>query len=126
MATILGVGAITARLTGLAAAGRQAIAAALYVEGQDILRESRDRVPVDTSALKNSGFADVPAWVTPGLARVTVGFGGPAAEYAVIVHEDLEAHHDVGGPKYLESVILEHAPGFADRIAARVRQQLGT
>lgn len=126
MPTILGVGAMHARLLGRAAAGRQAIVSALYEEGQAIIGESRERVPVDTGALKNSGFVEIPVWVTPGLARVTVGFGGPAAEYAVIVHEDLEAHHETGGPKYLESVILERAPGFGDRVGARVQQRLGT
>lgn len=124
--TVMGVGAIQAKLAGLSAAVRPAILAALFEEGETIIKESKERVPVDTGALKNSGFVEPPAWVTPGLARITVGFGGPAAEYAVIVHEDFEAHHETGGPKYLESVILERAPGFGDRIAARVAARIGS
>jgi hypothetical protein len=55
-------------------------------------------VPVDTGALRASGFVEGPDQT----GTVTLGFGGVAAPYAVIVHEDLQARHLVGGPKYLE------------------------
>lgn len=116
--------AMRAQLTGVAAQASAAIARALYQEGQTILTESKERVPVDTGTLKSSGYVTEP--VRDGTAvRVTVGYGGAAAEYALYVHEDMEARHTVGGPKYLESVINERAPGFADRIGAQVRAELG-
>lgn len=124
MRPLIGVGALRAQLLGLAATAHAAIGRALYQEGETIIKEAKERVPVDTGTLKNSGFVEPP--VSAGnTVRVTVGFGGAAAEYAAIVHEDLEAHHTVGGPKYLESVLHEHAPGFADRIGAQVAQELG-
>ncbi len=33
--------------------------------------------------------------------------GGPAVDYAFIVHEDMNAKHKVGEPKYLERPFLE-------------------
>lgn len=122
--TFTGGAALRGQLTGLAAQASQAVAKALYQEGQTIITESRERVPVDTGALKNSAFTTTPER-EGNTTRVTVGYGGAAAEYALIVHEDLEVRHTVGGPKYLESVINEHAPGFADRIGAQVKGDLG-
>ena len=49
-----------------------------------------------------------------------MGFGGPAAGYAIYVHEDLGAFHPVGDAKFMESVLNESRPFLAKRIAARV------
>jgi len=46
---------------------------------------------------------------------VVVGY---TANYAVYVHENLEAHHPVGQAKYLEQPAREHA----DKLAATVRK----
>jgi hypothetical protein len=46
--------------------------------------------------------------------------GGPAAPYAIYVHEDLEAIHPVGQAKFIESVLLESRPFMAARIAKRI------
>jgi hypothetical protein len=52
---------------------------------------------------------------------VRMAFGGPAAPYAIKVHEDLEAFHRVGQAKFLESVLLESAPHLAQRVSRRIR-----
>jgi hypothetical protein len=49
--------------------------------------------------------------------QVRLVFGGPAAPYAAIVHENLTAHHPVGQAKYLESVALERRPGMGKEVA---------
>lgn len=66
-----------------------------------LLRESMKIVPVDTSALKNSApnvtRADGMGWDTV----MTVGYG---QEYAIYVHEDLNARHKPGKvAKFLET-----------------------
>lgn len=42
--------------------------------------------------------------------------------YAVFVHENLEAHHEVGQAKYLEQPYNERKPGMQSRIATRIMQ----
>ena len=53
-----------------------------------------------------------------------VGFGGPAADYAIYVHEDLSAHHPVGEAKYLENAVEAKAPAAFAHIAKRVQEAL--
>lgn len=71
----------------------------------------RDYVPVDTGALRASGFVEQAVQLPTG-AYISFGFGGPAAPYAAIVHEDLAAHHPVGSAKYLEIPLRAHVQGM--------------
>lgn len=99
-----------------------ALAGALYEEGESIRAESQERVPVDTGVLKNSAFV-----ATEGQGdsfAVQVGYGGAAAEYAVVQHEDMTLRHDDGGPKFLENPALEHAKDMGERLAARIRARM--
>lgn len=92
----------------------EALRAELEIEAT----ESQQRTPVDTGALRRSTRVTV-----DGQGRETVGtiaVGGPAAPYAVYVHENLSAHHPIGQAKFLESTITESAPFLAARIAKRV------
>ncbi len=93
--------------------------AALMQVAEEEMGESKQRTPVDTGALRDSGFVEPPVFDPTGVS-VRLGFGGPAIDYAVAVHENLESHHDVGQAKFLESVLLESAPFLAQRIAARM------
>jgi hypothetical protein len=52
-------------------------------------------------------------------ASVVVGY---EAEYAIYVHEDLNAHHDVGQAKYLEEPARTYARQIRDIIAQRLRE----
>jgi hypothetical protein len=97
-------------------AARQQAAGGLYRVAEEMIAESKQRVPVDTGALKNSGHVQGPD-ESPGGVSVTLGYGGPSAGYAIIVHEDLEALHRVGEAKFLESVVREYAPTLLDRVA---------
>jgi hypothetical protein len=46
--------------------------------------------------------------------------GGGTVDYALIVHEDLEAFHRVGQAKYIESVLNESKRSMPARIAKRI------
>ena len=46
-------------------------------------------------------------------------FGGPSADYAAAVHENLTAKHRVGQAKFLESVVKERRGRLAQELAAR-------
>lgn len=58
----------------------------LRVEGEQIMTEAKRRVPVDLGTLRDSGVVDGPE-IAASVLTVTLGFGGPAAGYAVYVHE---------------------------------------
>lgn len=98
-------------------AHRQA-AAALYEVANDVMGESKRLVPVDTGALKGSGYVSEPR-VELGKIEVEIGYGGPAAQYAVRQHEDLTLNHPNGGQaKFLEQPLT--ALDLPRAIAARI------
>ena len=94
------------------------LGAALRMEGEIEMTESKRRVPVDTGTLRSSGNVQGPEF-SGRFIEVTLGYGGAASAYAVQVHEDMQAFRRTGQPKYLESVVVESAPFMADRVAKR-------
>jgi len=92
---------------------------ALFQEAQIERTESMRRTPVDTGALRASHEVTPPKIEGRDIS-VSIVVGGPAAPYAVPVHEDLEANHPVGQAKFLESTIRESAPHMGRRLANRV------
>jgi len=106
-------------LTLLATNALAETAAAAYQEMEVEMAEMKERTPVDTGVLRNSGFVMLPS-ISGHEAAITLGFGGPSVGYAVPVHENTESFHAVGQAKYMESVLLESEPHLAKRIATRV------
>lgn len=106
----------------------------LYREAQGIMAASQGLVPVDTTALRSSGYVAQP--IRDGnTVRVELGYGGPAARinpktgkstdaYALYVHENLEAFHPVGSAKYLELPFNQATKGMGERLANAMRQDL--
>lgn len=102
-----------------------AAAATLYQEGETIMAEAKRLTPVDTGALRASGHVQPPRAADGGRALVVnLGFGGPAAPYAVYVHENRLAHHNVGQSKFLEQPVLAWTRQAEQKIAARLRGEL--
>lgn len=112
---------------------RAEAAGSLYRLAEEMMTESKKRVPVDLGTLRDSGYVSLP---DPGAATIltTLGFGGPAGSgnqggvtniedvgYAIIVHEDEEAIHGVGEAKFLESVVREYAPHILSRVAQGIK-----
>lgn len=111
-----------------------AVGQELYREGTEIQTASLPLVPVDTGALRNSSYVSEPERQGDHVI-VEVGFGGvatktnpktgePTSTYALIVHEDLEAHHHVGQALYLTTAADERTQGMSDRIASGVDNRL--
>lgn len=74
----------------------------LLKAGLFLQRESQKLVPIDTGALKASANTRIEG---EGLdSSVVVSYG---TEYAIYVHENLEAHHPVGQAKYLSTPLTE-------------------
>ncbi len=121
--SLIGEEKVAARVRAIALKVPAKAAAALFIEANIEATESRRRTPVDTGALRASTEVSKPD-VEFGAAfsdiEVTISVGGPAAPYAVAVHENLDAFHKVGRSKYLESTIMESAPFMQRRIAKRL------
>lgn len=118
MPVTLNIGTVRTNLDRIAAEAHQKAAAALYEVGNEVMAQSKRLVPVDTGALKGSGYVDQPR-VELGRVSVELGYGGPASAYAVRQHEDLSLRHPDGGQaKFLEQPLS--ALDLAREIAARV------
>ena len=124
----------TARLNGaetmqraLRKLGKEAptvLGQALYAEASQIMAQSKLIVPVDTGALRSSGHVRLPE-VVGSKVVVTLGYGGAAATYAVIVHEKVGARHkSPTRAKYLEEPFRAATQGMLGRLAGWVRRVL--
>lgn len=107
------------------------ISRALFAEANIEMTEAKRRTPVWNPAnklppghvpgtLRASGMVHPPVWEM-GRLTVELTFGGGASEYALYVHEDLDAFHATGQAKFLESTIMESAPHMAARVARRIK-----
>jgi Bacteriophage HK97-gp10, putative tail-component len=97
----------------------QAVAQALYQEAEIDATEVKKRTPVLTGNLRASVHVVGPERKGTKTS-VEIVAGGPAAPYAIYVHENLESFHHVGQAKFIESVIMETRPNFMARIAKRI------
>lgn len=101
-----------------------AVGSAIYLQAQSIMAQSKRLVPVDTGRLRATGYVGPPE--RRGLFRVIVQ-AGYGTEYAVPVHEDLDARHTPGlTAKYLEKPTTTAAPKAALRIAKWTKQFMTT
>lgn len=94
------------RIEGLTMAG-------LFEAGLKVQKVAQDRTPVDTGNLKGSAYTR-----KEGELSVVVGFG---AAYAIYVHENLEAHHETGQAKFLESALRDNRDEIRRILQARAR-----
>lgn len=119
--TLDGLDRFSADLARLGSGLERAIGDALVAELKDtVLPASQELVPVDTGALKASGFVDGPAG-GGGTVSAEIGYDTP---YATKQHEDLSLNHPNGGePKFLETPLHQWAEGAAVRV---VRRALGS
>lgn len=102
---------------------RRAAAGALYQFGEGVMTAAKLLCPVDLGTLRSSGHVQLPRF-EDGDVLVTLGFGGAAAGYAAIVHENLRAQHPVGQAKYLEVPMLQFAPKLSPFVATAIKGAL--
>ena len=119
---------------------QKALTRALVEEAEDLMADSKQVVPVDTGNLRDSGTV-LPPKRGVGLMDVSVeaGYGGPAAPYALVVHENPRAGKtggvtpsgskrrffaQTGGWKYLEQPFNQRVKGVEGRVAAIIKHIL--
>lgn len=101
------------------------LATAMYQEGQIEVTEMKRRCPVDmTEDAPHPGNLRASIHVKKPQRKgnqVSMTFAtGKQAPYAVYVHENPDAFHEVGEWKFMESVLNESRSSMGKRIAARV------
>jgi len=97
MVRITGINAVLAKIKAETTKTNSKFEQGLYLAGLHLQRESQKIVPVDKGILKNSAFTRKSNSTTPD---VIVGY---TANYAVFVHENLDATHKPGKQaKFLE------------------------
>lgn len=106
-------------LRSLRTKGPSEAARALYVETEIEATECKRVTPVDTGNLRDTVMAVGPYEEGNKIFTLVVA-GGPAAPYALYVHEDLDAFHSVGQAKYIEQPLFQSAPFMAERVARRI------
>lgn len=82
----------------------QTLGSVIRLIGEEIMTDVKQSrkghgVPVgDTGLLRGSGRVTGPEGPKK---KVTLSFGGAASAYAMVQHERLDFHHDIGEPRYL-------------------------
>lgn len=114
----MGTSVVLARLRKMRDEVPKALDRALYQEAQAIFRKSQKIVPVQYGFLRASGVVEMPV-----NHEVVIGYGGPAAPYAIHVHENPEARHKPGKSyKFLEIPFMEAIGGMEARLAKAIEQ----
>jgi len=85
--------------------------------GNDLQQKAVDITPIDTGALRASAFTEADRQGKN--PSVVVGF---EEEYAIYVHENLEAHHPVGQAKFLEQPLKENADKYVEYVRDKVQE----
>jgi hypothetical protein len=97
-----------------------AVAQAIYEEANKIFAQSQILVPVDTGVLRGSGGVSAPQQGPSGYF-VDIFYGGPAAPYALYVHEILGNYHNPPTQaKYLEQPFMASLNQLQNNIASRI------
>ena len=116
---------MSAGFAALIGAAPQEMARAVYEFAQgEVLPVAKERTPVDYGILRDSGVVEQPQ-IKGNVISVKIGFGGGAAHYAIYVHEDLDAKHEVGQAKFLSSSMDEASGKFVDFVSANLARALG-
>lgn len=109
---------------------REEVTKELYQFAETVMSASKDGpatvvVPVDTGTLRSTGHVDPPEQ-EPDQVSVTLGYGGPAASYALAVHENMDPgvhwKRPGSGPKYLEIPLRDHQEELSGLLAAAVNR----
>jgi hypothetical protein len=103
----------------------KALGRALTEEAQLVMRASQQQVPVKDGFLKASGEIKEPKF-SSGFVKVTMGYGGAASDYALIVHNGPEKNWTKSGTKshFLSDPLQAAVPRIGDAIARRIGKLL--
>ncbi len=120
---IRGAKLLVKKLKSLGKAWPKAVQKALHQEASGIKDKIHDRTPVDKGPLR--GSLDLQTERKPGEIKATIQAGGPAAPYALRVHEDASMRHDVGEAFYMKNELDAQRPQLSSNLAKRIKANHG-
>jgi hypothetical protein len=88
---------------------------------EHVLGDAQQLTPVATGALQASGTTS-PAEVKSESITKQIGFN---TDYAAAVHENMDAHHDVGQAQYLTTALRENAPKLGPFLQSKLKEVTG-
>ena len=98
----------------------------LYRSGEEIMTESKETYcPIDTGNLKGTGHVEKPK-VTGDDVVMIMGYGGPAVDYAVVVHETDKNYKNGKQWKYLETPLKANQGQILDNLREDFEAELKT
>jgi hypothetical protein len=98
----------------------QLAAQVIWEEANTIFAKSQVLTPIDTGALRASGGVSAPQEFPQGVG-VDIFYGGPAAPYALFVHEIQSNYHNPPTKaKYLEEPFMAALPQIQKNLARRI------
>jgi hypothetical protein len=101
-------------------AAGQIVGLVILEEANMIFAKAMILTPIDTGALRGSGGVSAPTNTPQGIG-VDIFFGGPAAPYALYVHEILGNYHNSPTQaKFLEQPFMERLPEIQKNMARRI------
>lgn len=118
-----GVNMVIAKMEKTIKAAQQGSDTAVTNLAQLVFARSQFYVPKDTTMLTKSGKVTV--FSAGNKAVATITYGGGIVDYAVYVHEDLEAkHQSPTSAKFLERALIEGRAKGKPRFTADIRRAL--
>lgn len=81
--------------------------------------EVQRRTPFESGELRDTVRVEGPE-INGNRITAAIVAGGGEVDYALYVHEDMEADHPIGEAKFIESVLKEAVPVAPKEIGARV------
>jgi hypothetical protein len=112
---VIGVDKVAPKLKAMSEAHGRAFNRALRRAGLLVQRAAQEKTPVDTGILRKSARTEASG--AGFKTEVSVSF---SSAYAIYVHEDLEANHEVGEAKFLERAAMEKKKEVLDLIKNEV------
>ena len=112
-----GIPQLLQQLQRLSTAVLPPLGEALYEDGNRIMGQSVQLVPVDTGLLRSTAHVERPVTTATGV-EVELRYGSHGlAEYSIVVHEDVTMNHPNGGEaKFLQTPLLAAVDGMAARL----------
>ena len=120
-----GILQLTHTLQRLATGVMAPLGEALYEEGNRIMGESVQLVPIDTGLLRSTAHVERPL-STGASVEVELRYGSHGlAEYAIVQHEDVTLNHPNGGTaKFLQTPLLAAVDDMPARIGTALMPAL--
>lgn len=132
---ITGAAEWKAKLQAMGPAAFAAMVQSAHRSLEEVMTTSKEEyVPVDQGTLRSTGHVEPPS-VSGASAEITMGYGGPAAPYAIAAHENPRAGKTggvsptgqlyehwarTGGWKYLETPLKASTEKIAAKMKAAV------